>query len=155
MLCDQQLPSENAKGPDGISNEVLSIVARAKPLTKVYNTCIRQSSFPVAWKEARLVLIHKGPGKPFENPSSFRPLRLFNTTVKTLEWLILARLNSSLATAENLLSPLLFGFRTGRSTEDAISSMLEVAKKAATRAEQNRDLCVMVRETRSTLHRGT
>lgn len=111
-LATSKLPSGKARGPDGILNEVLSMVARAKPLIllKVYNACIWQSSFPAAWKEARLV--HKGPGKPFESPSSFRPLSMLYTAGKTLERLILARLNRFLETAENPLSPLQFGFRT-------------------------------------------
>lgn len=82
-----KLPFGKAPGPDGIPNEVLSRVARAKPqaLLQVFNLCLRQSVFPESWKEARLVLLHKGEDKPCEEPSSFRPLSMLNTTGNTLE----------------------------------------------------------------------
>lgn len=101
-----KLPSGKACCPDGIPNEMLSIAARVRPQTflHVFNNCIRQSTFLMAWKEARLVLLHKDSGKPYEVPSSYRPLSMLNTAGKTLERLTLARLNRYLETAADPLS---------------------------------------------------
>lgn len=146
VVAANKLPTGKACGPDGIPNEVLSIVVRTKPqiLLGVFNQCLRQSVFPVAWKEARLVLLHKSPGKPYDAPSSYRPLSVLNTTGKILKRLILSRINRFLESTEGAMSPLQFGFRAGRSTEDAIKIVTNSAKEAATGAVQNRDLCVLV-----------
>lgn len=142
----RKLPSGKASGPDGIPNEVLAVVAKVRPQTLLaaFNVCLRQATFPAAWKEARLVLLHKGQGKPTDDPASFRPLSMLNTAGKTLERLILNRINGFLETSGDPLSPRQFGFRACRSTEDAIGAALAVAKKAAAGASQKRDLCVMV-----------
>jgi len=145
-VAAERLPSGKACGPDGIPNEVLRLVAHHKPqsLLDVYNACLRQAHFPAVWKRARLVLLHKGPGKPIEDPSSFRPLSMLNTAGKLLERLILGRLNAHLDTAIAGRAENQFGFRTGMSTENAIRSILEAAERAARGAVQNRDLCAMV-----------
>lgn len=92
---------------------------------------------------ARLVLLNKGPGKPVDQPSSFRPLSLLNTAGKMMERLILYRLNVHLDAVTGL-SENQYGFRTGRSTEDAIREALRFAEEAGRGAVQNRDLCAMV-----------
>jgi len=140
-----RLPSGKATGPDCIPNEVLRRVAKSKPqiLKDTFNTCLREGKFPHRWKTARLVLLHKGAGKPIDDPSSYRPLCMINTTGKMLERLLLQRLNEHLdrtgQRSENQ-----FGFRRGRSTEDAIERLTEIAHGAARGAVQHRDLCVVV-----------
>lgn len=143
--ASSRLPSGKATGPDGIPNEVLRWVARRKPriLLETFNACLREGEFPRRWKTARLALLYKGAGKPVTNPSSYRPLCLLDTAGKMLERLILMRLNQYLdqtgQRAENQ-----YGFRRGRSTEDAIGRLIEVAHSAARKATQHRDLCVVV-----------
>lgn len=125
-LAAGRLPSGKACRLDGIPNEVLVHVAYLKPslLLNVFNACILQRVFPKIWKEARLVLLHKGPDKPTDLPSSFRPLNMLNTAGKTLERLLLARLNSHLEDGGNALFDNQYGFRSGRSTEEAIKAVL-------------------------------
>lgn len=52
---------------------------------KVYNLCLSKIIFPAKWKEARLVLLRKGPDKPIDSPSSSRPVCLMGTMSKVLE----------------------------------------------------------------------
>lgn len=144
QACDC-LPSGKAAGPDGVPNEVLFQVARVKPraFLDTFNTCLRESKFPLRWKKSRLVLLHKGSGKPNDSPASYRPLNMLDSTAKLLERLILKRLNEHLDSTGQR-SENQFGFREGRSTEDAMTAILRVAKGAAHGAVQHRDLCAMV-----------
>lgn len=127
----QLLPGK-ATGPDGEPNEVLILVVRALPgyLRAVFNTCLTQTTFSRRWKEARLVLPHKGPGKLVTEPSSFRPLCMKDSVAKLLERLILGRLNNQLDLTGRR-SESQFGFRTGRFTIDAIDVVLRAARVVA------------------------
>lgn len=88
-LCEAclRLPAGKATGPDGIPNDVLLRVSRTVPhvLLKTFNFCLSQIEFPARWKTARLVLLHKRPGKPIQESSSYRPLCMLNSTAKLLE----------------------------------------------------------------------
>ena len=68
---------------------------------------------------------------------------MLNSTAKLLERLLLRRLNQHLdltgQRSENQ-----YGFRHGRSTEDAIERVISAAHGAALGAVQHRDLCVVV-----------
>ncbi|VVC33691.1 Reverse transcriptase domain [Cinara cedri] len=141
-----RIPSGKAPGPDGIPNEVLRQVSCLKPslLQGVFNLCLRSKVFPSIWKRAKLVLLHKGPGKPTSEASSFRPLSLLNAAGKLFERLILGRLVVHLNTPGLGLNQRQFGFRRGRSTVGAISRVLGIAREAARGAVQNRHLCAMV-----------
>lgn len=92
----------------------------------MYNKCIREGHFPVAWKKARLVLLRKGD-KPLQDPSSYRPLCLLDSTAKLLEKIIDRSLREHLDT-NNGLSDLQFGFHCGRSTTDAVSLLMSIAE---------------------------
>lgn len=143
--ASRRLPSGKATGPDGVPNEILRTVSRLRPrvLLDVYNVCLTRREFPTTWKTARLVLLHKGPGKPILDHSSYRPLCMLDSVGKLLERLLLTRLNEHLdATGQR--SENQYGFRRGRSTEDAIGRVIEIARGAAQGATQHRDLCVVV-----------
>ncbi|KAF0757505.1 Uncharacterized protein FWK35_00017152 [Aphis craccivora] len=142
-----RLSAGKAGGPSGIPNEVLKQLIMMRPLTvlQVYNNCLKALHFPRQWKQAKLVLLHKGIGKPIESPSSFRPICLLNTPGKLLERLILQRLEEHLdARGGARRSPNQFGFRKGISTESAIESVLSVARRAAASSSRRRELCVLV-----------
>lgn len=140
-----RLPAGKATGPDGIPNEVLLRVSRVAPqvFLDAFNRCLTEDTFPERWKISRLVLLRKGPDKPVLSPSSFRPLCMLNSTAKLLERLLLIRLNHHLDSTGQR-SENQYGFRHGRSTEDAIQRVISAARGAAAGATQHRDLCVAV-----------
>lgn len=140
-----RLPAGKATGPDCIPNEVLLLVSKIVPdvLLRTFNRCLTVCEFPERWKIARLVLLHKGPGKSTNDPSSYRPLCMLNSAAKLLERLLLMRLNRHLDDTGQR-SQNQYGFRHGRSTEDAIERVLRAASGAAIGAAQHRDLCVVV-----------
>ncbi|KAE9545560.1 hypothetical protein AGLY_001103, partial [Aphis glycines] len=73
------LKRNKAPGLDGVTNEMVKLVARKFPdmLLTAYNKCLFEGKFPIKWKTARLVLIRKGD-KPLNEPSSYRPICLLD-----------------------------------------------------------------------------
>lgn len=119
-IATRSLKPNISPGPDGITNEVVKIVASLNPdlLIGVYNTCLSNGVFPDIWKKARLVLIRKGD-KPLDTPSSYRPLCLLDCLGKLLEKILDNRLRKFLDSSDGLHERQ-FGFRKGRSTIDAL-----------------------------------
>jgi len=100
---------------------------------------LRAHFLPPSWKKAKLVLLHKGPGKPVEAPSSFR-LCLLDTPGKLLERLILQRLDST----RSGRAPNQFGFWKGISTEMAVEVVTELAAQVSQGNWRQKKLCVLV-----------
>lgn len=123
------LKTGKAPGPDGIPGEVLRLMARHRPrvLLDMYNQCLKTGTFSKRWKTARLVLLSKGKGDP-DDPSSYRPLSLLDTTGKLYELLLRPRLTEAIETAGGL-SECQHGFRRGRSTIGAIRQVIETFRK--------------------------
>lgn len=119
-----------APGLDCIPNSVLKEAIKHCPgqFEKIVNACLQQGVFPSQWKRQKLVLLPK-EGKPLDNPSSYRPLCMIDTSGKLLESIVCRRLESSIEAA-NGLSENQFGFRRARSTVHAISAVVETAKRA-------------------------
>lgn len=140
-----RLPNGKAPGPDGIPNEILVAAVNKHPdiFVTVFNRCWKAGVFPTCWKIAKLVLLHKGQGKPLDEASSFRPLSLLNGAGKLFERVILKRIYKWLE-SEGGLNPRQFGFRPGRSTVDAVRAVLDIAESAAKGAVQDRHLCAVV-----------
>ncbi|KAE9525643.1 hypothetical protein AGLY_014170, partial [Aphis glycines] len=67
----RRLSSGKASRPSEIPNEILRRIVQARPrsILKVYNDCLESLTFPTKWKSAKLVLLHKGAGKPVASPS--------------------------------------------------------------------------------------
>lgn len=81
-LIDSLNPKK-APGPDLISNGLLKKCPEIlhKILSNIFNKCLDFSCFPTKWKEARVVAIAK-PGKPPDDPSSYRPFSLISKSSK-------------------------------------------------------------------------
>jgi len=112
-----------APGPDGLTGKILWAVHNAHPniLLDLFNSCLRSGTFPAEWKTARVVLLKKG-NKPDGVPSSYRPLCLLNDVGKVLEFLLARRLENHMSDRGGL-SANQFGFRKGKSTDDAVREL--------------------------------
>jgi len=142
----KRLPAGKATGPSGIPNEVLRALLNTRPrrVLGLLNNCLRGLTFPPRWKTARLALLRKGPDKPAEAPSSYRPICMLDTSGKLLERLLLQRLEVHLdAYGGRRRAKNQFRFKKGVSTESAVARVLEIAALAATGRGQ-KDLCILV-----------
>lgn len=112
-----------APGPDGITRKILRAVHKAHPntLLDLYNSCLRSGTFPTEWKTSRVVLLKKG-NKPDGVPSFYRPICLLNDVGKVLEFLLTRRLEDHMSDSGGL-SANQFGFRKGKSTDDAVREL--------------------------------
>uniref|UniRef100_A0ABD2WDW6 Reverse transcriptase domain-containing protein n=2 Tax=Trichogramma kaykai TaxID=54128 RepID=A0ABD2WDW6_9HYME len=143
-----RIKDHTAPGPDGVPNSAIKIAIATHPdiFLQVYKACVRTSVFPACWKRQRLVLLPK-PGKPPEEPSSYRPLCMLDDTVgKILERIICDRLENTTESAGGL-SDHQYGFRKGRSTINAIENVIATAREAIAGKRWNRgtkEYCAMV-----------
>ena len=116
--------SDSAPGLDGLNNRLIKEIKQfiIAPLTVICNLTFTTGVFPECWKIASVVPIHKAGRKDvFGN---YRPISLLSSFSKILEKVMNKRLMLFL---ENnaLLSSKQFGFRRGRSTEDAVSLLVD------------------------------
>ncbi|CAB0043545.1 unnamed protein product [Trichogramma brassicae] len=128
--AQSRIKERSAPGPDGIPNSALKIAIAARPdiFLRMYTMCLETGVFPSGWKRQRLVLLPK-PGKPPDEPSSYRPLCILDTAGKILERIICDRLEA-FTERPGGLSERQYGFRKGRSTIDAIEDVISTAREA-------------------------
>jgi len=138
------LKAKKAPGPDGIPNVALKAAIHAFPdmFRTVLQKCLDEGHFPDRWKIQKLVLLPK-PGKPPEDPVSYRPICLLDTLGKLLEKIILNRLTKC-TESELGLSEMQFGFRKGKSTVDAIRTVMESVEKASKQKRRGNRFCAVI-----------
>ena len=115
------LDSSKATGPDGIPIVVLKHCCPeiAPILSKLFNLCWSESTFPACWKTASVVPIPKKDGVK-SDPKTYRPISLLPIISKIFEHLLSKVIISHLED-HNLLSDCQYGFRKQRSTADALA----------------------------------
>ncbi|GBO43364.1 hypothetical protein AVEN_68409-1 [Araneus ventricosus] len=96
-------------------------------LTELFNICFKLAKFPDPFKIGNIILFHKYCKSKTE-ASSYRPISLLPAIGKVQEKLLTQRLNFHLE-KNNRLSNLQYGFREGRSTEMAITKLLDIIHK--------------------------
>lgn len=134
-----------APGPDGVPNEVQKVAVKACPemFQKIFRQCMIDGVFPKTWKRARLVLLRKG-NKSADQPSSYHPLCMLDTTGKMFERIVCNRIEEALDKERTGLAINQYGFRKGRSTIDAIQRVLTEVTEAGAGTIYQRQLCVLV-----------
>jgi len=97
------LKDGKAPGPDGIPTRALRLALYLQPdsFAKAFTQCLTEGVFPICWKVQKLLLLPK-PGKPPEEPTSFRPICLIDGPGKLLEKLVCIRLERATADAGDL-----------------------------------------------------
>lgn len=140
-----KLRPKKAPGPDGIPGEVVQSMTRKYPqyIQNMLNQLLRQGTFPIQWKRARLVLIEKAK-KERDDETTYRPLCLLNTIAKMFEHVISKTINERIAGTEADLHPHQFGFRKGRSTIDALKLVQAKIEETNIGDYRSRDVCLMV-----------
>lgn len=120
-----KLNPNSSPGLDNINNRILKAIrlSVAPILAHLFNLSIESGTFPKAWKTAVVIPIHKGAAK--NDPSNYRPISLMGNISKLLERIINKRLMTYLEN-NNLISDRQFGFRRGKSTEDAVTLLTDI-----------------------------
>lgn len=110
------LHTRKSPGIDGIPNISLKNLPTSaiNHIVNIANHCLQAGYFPRDWKIAKIVPILK-PGKPPDNPESYRPISLLSGLSKILEKLIKLRLVKFLD-IHNTLPTVQYGFRNGLNT---------------------------------------
>lgn len=116
-------PSDSLDAYD-LSSNLIKKVAKfiVFPLTICINKCLSEGIYPDVLKISRVVPIFKKG--PKNSPSSYRPISLVPIFSKIVETVIYIQLYEYLI-ASNIISKLQFGFIKGRSTVDAIDTLLK------------------------------
>lgn len=114
-----ELKNKKAPGFDGLKAETLKLISDdiKKPLTVIINRSLETGEFPSAFKLSVVTPIYKSGDKTDMN--NYRPISLISNLAKILEKILKIRL-SKFINKYKLLSPTQYGFREGKSTQDAI-----------------------------------
>ena len=125
-----------APGPDSVPNILLRQCEDilAPYLLSLFSASIQFRHVPASWKEATVVAVPK-PGGDETSPKGYRPISLISCISKVLERIVTDRLTFFLE-SRHLLSEGQFGFRKGRSTEDALWHLVTAASVALQRRQR-------------------
>lgn len=122
------LKGGKAGGWDGITGKFLKLKPYlfATLIEHIVQLTFAESIFPASLKRAKLLPIHKGGS--FRNVDNYRPISLLPTLDKIIEKIMAAQLVEHLET-NRILSDAQFGFRKGRSCEQAASGFLRAVSE--------------------------
>lgn len=140
----KELSDKKSPGLDGIPMEVVKRLVLELPYSfaDMCNKVVLEEEVPDPWKEGRVVLVKK-PNRDGDVPADYRPICLLNSLAKAYEKVLTHRLTQEVE-MKNVLHPLQFGFRRGRSTTDAVSKLVEIATAARGGSWYTRQIPVVV-----------
>ena len=129
-MVQKQLASLNKKKPTTFNNIPTKILAENADIlspfiTNIYNDSKGKSEFPKSLKEADITPCHKRHDRTIDD--NYRPISILPSISKVFERNIFDPLYTYV---DKYLSPYLFGFRKGYSTEYCLIVMLEKWKNA-------------------------
>lgn len=124
----KQLKEESAPGNENIKATLLKrcLDSVVDPLAHIVNLSFSSGVFPDHWKIASVAPIHKSG--PRDAPSNYRPISLLSIVSKVLEKVANNRLVCFLENT-GAINSRQFGFRRGKSTEDAVSLLVDMVAK--------------------------
>ena len=114
-----------APGPDGLKPIVFKYLPQnlIATLVIIYKACISLCHTPKKWRETKVIFLPK-PGKDsYDVPKAYRPISLSNFLLKTLERLVVWKMDKDME--DHPIHHLQHGFTKGKSTESAISNTVD------------------------------
>ena len=106
----------------------------AQVLTIIFNRSVREGNFPQAMKVAKIISLHKGDSVLMVK--NYRPISLLPIFSKIFERLVYNRLVEFIE-KNNILTQNQFGFQKGKSTENAITSIISQILDAREKKESS------------------
>lgn len=124
--------TKNGKAPgvDMIEAEMIKQAAKAGMidlLVTLYNGCRHLGHFPDDWKTGAIRVLLKAEDKDPTDPKSYRPICLLSILSKILERLLRNSLAGVIQHQQHA-SDRQYGYRAGRSTEDAIAEVRRIVE---------------------------
>ena len=118
------LKQSGTRDLDGLDTKILRLAAPliTNTLTYVFNLCIMKSTFPTAFKMAKVIPLYKSGDSA--NPSNYRPVSIVSVISKPLEKHINKHFLMHLD-KYNLLHPNQSGFRKKHSCQIALTSLVD------------------------------
>ena len=118
----QSLDANKAHGYDGILIRILKLGSPSiiKPLSVIFQNCLKSSTFPDDWKKGNIVPIHKKNGKQLVN--NFRPVSLLPICSEIFEKVIFDSIFNFMI-QNNLLNSFQSGFRPNDSCINQLISI--------------------------------
>jgi hypothetical protein len=91
------LKNGKAAGVDGMLPEFLKHLGTKWKflLTRLFTSVKNNNTLPKQWREAKVIAILK-PGKPDDDPKSYRPISLLSVVYKSFERVLLARIQTQI-----------------------------------------------------------
>jgi len=122
----RNLDDSKCPGPVGIDSIIVKRLYKCLPKFWIlpFNKCLVLCCFPKEWKKARVIAVPKMDKTKLHSVQGYRGISLLSIPGKCLEKLMIERLNYFLETTGQIPS-LQYGFTAGRSTADAIKTVLE------------------------------
>eukprot|EP00760_Papus_ankaliazontas_P024971 PhM_4_TR2448/c2_g4_i1/m.79202 len=126
-------PKRKSADPDGLKAEHLLLLSmRALDiLREIFTDSLSAGVVPRAWRTARTCPLAK-PGKPTSELNSYRPVSVTSIVCRTLERIILKRLEKQLQTFTHKCQ---YGFRRAFSSEQLLRAMYTELKPSADKKE--------------------
>ena len=124
------LSSNKALGPHSIPTDIFHLIKLnvAKPLTDIINLSFEEGIYIDYLKIAKVIAVFKEKGCNLDS-SNYRPISLLSNINKIIEKLMHERLYSFLE-KHKCIYELQFGFRTGHSTNHALTDLTEAIRKS-------------------------
>lgn len=124
----KSLKNRKSPGLDGITNNCLKQLPPSGIhfLSRIFNSCVEFAFFPTEWKKSKVIAIPK-PGKKMDNPESYRPINLLNSTSKIFERVLKEKIVSFIE-ENNILPQQQFGFRAEHNTVQPLVRIKNIVK---------------------------
>ena len=119
-------------GQDDIGLPLLKAYHRAKPtsLGKVFTEILRSNTHPEDWKKATVVPIPKANKTSYNVPKAWRSIHLLSLVSKTLERIVLKRIQDQGERDGLAMGPTQFGSRQNTGTSDAMRTLMDWKEQA-------------------------
>ena len=116
----ESIDPKSSKGEDQLDSSFIVLAAPiiSEPLAYIFNLSILTGVFPLIWKSAHVIPLHKGGVRDIMD--NYRPISTLPCLSKVLETLVNSQLKSFLS-SYSVLSPYQSGFRPNHSTITAIT----------------------------------
>lgn len=134
-LVEEAISSmKNGKAPgcDMLETEMIKHASKAgmiTAMTTLFNGCRRLGYFPKSWKVGVIRILLKSEDKDPAEVKSYRPICLLPILSKVLERLVRYTIAGKI-THPDFASDRQYGYRTARSTEDAIVEAFKIVKNS-------------------------